>query len=287
VDWYEQYIDDTGMLGGVPHWNFIDWAESFGRGEPPGASDGNSSVTTLQFAYVLDYAAELSTDYGRHEEADFYRGLSESLKEATYRFCWDQDRQLLADTPEKTSFSQHANTLAVLTDAIPEDGQADLMQRILDDETLTQATYYFRFYVDAALQETGLADLYVSRLQPWYTMLDLGLTTFAEEPEPTRSDAHAWSAVPNYGFLALVCGIQPAEKGFRSVLIEPALGTLDWIEGTMPHQLGEIRVELRKTDSGGLSGSVTLPDGLTGTFRWEGSVLELPAGLTSISLDQP
>jgi hypothetical protein len=158
------------------------------------------------------------------------------------------------------------------------------MRRILDDETLTQATYYFRFYVDAALQETGLADLFVSRLQPWYTMLDDGLTTFVEEPEPTRSDAHAWSASPNYSFLALVCGIQPAEKGFRSVLIEPALGTLDWIEGTMPHQLGDIRVDLRKTDSGGLSGSVTLPDGLTGTFRWGGSVIELLSGQTDISL---
>ena len=138
--------------------------------------------------------------------------------------------------------------------------------------------------MDAALQKTGLADLYVSRLQPWYNMLDVGLTTFAETPEPTRSDAHAWSASPNYSFLALVCGIQPAEKGFRSVLIEPALGTLDWIEGTMPHQLGEIRVDLRKTDSGGLSGTVTLPDGLTGTFRWSGSVLALPSGQTSISL---
>ncbi|MGD2120426.1 MAG: alpha-L-rhamnosidase C-terminal domain-containing protein [Gemmatimonadota bacterium] len=284
VDWYEQYIDDTGMLGGVPHWNFVDYADGFGRGEPPGASEGNSSVTSLQFAYALDYAAELSADYGRAEEADHYRELSEGLKEATYRLCWDEGRQLVADTPEKTLFSQHANTLAVLTDAIPEGRQADLMRRILDDGTLTQATYYFRFYVDAALQKTGLADLYVDRLQPWHTMLDLGLTTFAEKPEPARSDAHAWSAVPNYGFLALVCGIQPAEKGFRSVFIEPALGTLDWIEGTMPHQLGEIRVDLRKTDSGGVSGSVTLPEGLTGTFRWGDSVIELPSGQTRIGL---
>jgi hypothetical protein len=138
--------------------------------------------------------------------------------------------------------------------------------------------------VDAALQKTGQADLYVSGLQPWHTMLELGLTTFAETPEPTRSDAHAWSASPNYSFLAIVCGIQPAEKGFRSVLIEPALGNLDWIGGTKPHQLGDIRLDLRKTDSGGLSGSVTLPEGLTGTFRWGGSIIELPSGQTDISL---
>ena len=37
-------------------------------------------------------------------------------------------------------------------------------------------------------------------------MLDLGLTTVPEKPEPTRSDSHAWSAHPNYGLLATVLG---------------------------------------------------------------------------------
>ena len=35
-------------------------------------------------------------------------------------------------------------------------------------------------------------------------MLQLGLTTWAEKPEPTRSDSHAWSAHPNYGLLATI-----------------------------------------------------------------------------------
>lgn len=34
------------------------------------------------------------------------------------------------------------------------------------------------------------------------------LPTFAEKPDPTRSDSHAWSAPPNYNFLALVAGIR-------------------------------------------------------------------------------
>src|SRR6266851_685891 len=33
---------------------------------------------------------------------------------------------------------------------------------------------------------------------PWREMVSLGLTTWAEQPEPTCSDSHAWSAHPNY-----------------------------------------------------------------------------------------
>jgi alpha-L-rhamnosidase len=57
-------------------------------------------------------------------------------------------------------------------------------------------------------------------------MLELGLTTWAETAEPTRSDDHAWSAHPNYDLLTLVAGIRPASPGFRTVLIAPHLGTL-------------------------------------------------------------
>jgi hypothetical protein len=37
----------------------------------------------------------------------------------------------------------------------------------------------------------------------------MGLTTWAEQPEPTRSDSHAWSAHPNFDFLTIVAGIRP------------------------------------------------------------------------------
>ena len=62
---------------------------------------------------------------------------------------------------------------------------------------------------------------YVERLEPWRGMLAMGLTTVPETPEPTRSDSHAWSAHPNYGLLATVLGVRPAEPGFRSVRIAP------------------------------------------------------------------
>ena len=49
-------------------------------------------------------------------------------------------------------------------------------------------TYYFRFYLSRALEHAGMGDQYVSQLGPWYDMLRLGLSTWAENPgtDPLR-----------------------------------------------------------------------------------------------------
>ena len=114
-------------------------------------------------------------------------------------------------------------------------------------------------------------------------MLQKGLTTFAENPDPARSDCHAWSASPDYDFLATVAGIRPGMPGFKTVEIEPALGKLTFIKGQMPHSSGIISFDLRRAGSDGISGEIILPEGLTGTFRWNGKAVALK-GKTVIEL---
>ena len=67
-----------------------------------------------------------------------------------------------------------------------------------------------------------------------------GARAFAENPEPTRSDCHAWSSSPNYHLLSLVCGITPADYGFKKIRIEPNLGSLKEAIGKVPHPAGNI-----------------------------------------------
>ena len=114
-------------------------------------------------------------------------------------------------------------------------------------------------------------------------MITAGLTTFAETPDPTRSDCHAWSASPVYYFLSLVSGIKPASPGFKSVRIEPNPGNLKIIDATMPHKLGTIRVELQKDNENHLSGEITLPSQLNGIFIWNGEQKQLKGGINKIN----
>jgi hypothetical protein len=278
VGWFERHVDGTGLLGPIAWWPYVDWAPEWPGGVPPGGRDGHSTMITLQYVYALERAAELEDALGMPALAARNRELADSLRGAVRARAWDSTRGLFRDSPDAAAFSQQTNVMAVLAHAVPSDAVPALMERVLTDRTLTQATYYFGFYVFEALREAGLSDRYVERLQPWREMLAMGLTTTPENPEPTRSDSHAWSAHPNYGLLATVLGVRPAKPGFRSVRIAPALGTLQRAGGRVPHPLGEIEIRVSRGSGKTLTGDVTLPPGLSGVFVWEGREQPLVPG---------
>jgi hypothetical protein len=206
------------------------------------------------------------------------------LGKSTFASCFDSKKSVIANTPLKNTFSQHANIMAILSGSVPSALQQKIMMNTLTDTSLSQATFYYRFYLNRALNYTGNANQYYKELQPWRDMIDLGLTTFAEEPDPTRSDCHAWSSSPNYDFFATICGITPSKPGFAAVRIAPALGELTHVVGTMPHPAGMIKVEIQKKDSSGVLADITLPENVPGTFFWKGKTVPLRSGHQQIKL---
>jgi hypothetical protein len=289
--WFERRLDlQSGLLGPMKYWTFVDWTEewewdrSLGvGGEPDGARSGGSSIVSLQFAGTLQHAAELFRAYGRTDRAAHFEALAAKIKTAARTLCWDQTRQMFADTPEKKIFSQHANTVAVLANAIEGQEAQDLMKRVVADSTLIQSSTYFRFYLLRALKHVGLGDQYVEQLGPWRTMLGLGLTTFAEKLDPTRSDCHAWSASPVYEMLATVSGVEPDAPGFSAVRIEPHLGALKRTSAVVPHPRGEIAVNYERK-AAGLVAKIALPVGVEGSFWWKGQKTALHSGEQTLNL---
>jgi len=285
LKWYENRIDHSkNMLGPMPWWNFTDWNRSFKNGVPDGADSGNSSVVTLQYAYTLKQAAQLFKYFGKESIASHYSKLAEDLCTGVYTQCFDKQKMLMANTPDKNSFSQHAGIMGVLTAAIPADQAKNVMQKVLYDTSLSQATFYYRFYLTLALKKAGMGDMYYEQLTPWRDMIKNGLTTFAENPDPTRSDCHAWSASPNYDFFATLCGIMPDAAGFSSVLVQPSMGALTQIQASMPHPLGTISVLLKRKATQGVSGEIILPATVKGRFLWQGKEIALAPGKNIVEL---
>jgi hypothetical protein len=274
------------MLGRMEWWNFVDWVryKNWDNGTPPGLYNSNSSIISLQYVYTLQKASALLDAFDLKEEALRYLKIAENIKTAVLKNCYDKQKKLIADSPEKGNFSQHANVLAILTNTLQKESMVDVINKILNEKDIARCSFYFSFYLTEAIEKAGLSEQYPDMIGPWKQMLDQGLTTFAEEPDPTRSDCHAWSASPVYYFLSLVCGIKPYEPGFKSVQIEPHLGRLNWIKGSMPHRLGPISVSLRKNDQNNLSGEVILPENLTGILNWHGQSKLLKGGINPILL---
>ncbi|MHB8734726.1 MAG: alpha-L-rhamnosidase-related protein [Terriglobales bacterium] len=286
LDWFLAHQRPDGLLGRLPWWDFVDWTTDFKDGVPPQDADGGSAALTLQFVEALRYGAELESALGEHSRAELYRRAAARAAEAVATQCWDPGRRLIADTPAHQHFSQQANVLAVWLDIIPKARQPEVLRTILAPDapqSLSRLSYYFRFYLARAVAHAGMADEYLGLLEPWYKMLDMGLSTWAETPEPTRSDCHAWSAHPNYDLLSLVAGIQPALPGFAAVKIAPHLGALRRLNATLPHPDGDITVTYVRGNAG-TSADITLPESLTGTFEWKGKSYPLHAGKQSLEL---
>jgi hypothetical protein len=279
LSFFARHQRADGSLGAMPWWNFVDWA--WPNGVPPAEAGESSAAHDLQLLLALDWAADLEGALGSKALGDGYRASARTLRETIRTRYRDPARGLFADTPRRQAFSQQANALAVLAKVVDGDEARALVIRALTDTSLTQATYYFRHYLHAAVNLVGEGDRYLDLLGEWDAMLARGLTTWAEKPEPTRSDAHAWSASPNVELFRTVLGIDSAAPGFSRVAVRPFLGELTRASGSIPHPKGEIAVSLVRR-GGEIEAEVTLPPGVTGELVWRGERMELKGGRTKV-----
>ena len=294
LDWFLNKQRADGLLGNITWWPFVDWGKDFGFGVPPQEANGGSSIITLQYVEALRYGAELESAFGDSSRAQRYREAEARAVNAIRKLCWNDTYRLIADTPGQKHYSQHANILGVWLDIIPREQQEQVLTKILSVSdpgfsssgslpAMTKATYYFRFYLSRALDHAGMGDRYLALLKPWRDMVALGLTTWAEQPEPSRSDSHAWSAHPNFDFLTIVAGIRPKSPGFSAVRIEPHPGELRRVVSTVPTPKGMVEVKY-VTDTSGISAEINLPPNVAGELVWKGKTLSLHPGHQQVLL---
>ena len=195
---------------------------------------------------------------------------------------WDAARGLVADTVRKDRFSEHAQCLALLADILPPDDRTRAFAGLVEAKDLARCTVYFSHYLFETYLKFGRADFFLKKLDLWRGFIRDGLRTPLEAPGVrARSDCHAWGSHPIYHFLTGVAGIKPASDGFSSVIVEPHPGGLKWVRASMPTPKGVVSVDLR-FDGAEPSGTIVLPEGLPGEFRWKGKALALTAGRTPL-----
>jgi len=274
LDWFISHYSTLGIPGHFDkYWFFVDWSKSFQTGVPPLVYDSYSSIISLQLLYTLQQAIEIFESFERKELALQYTRVAHDLQKKIIDIFYDKQKELIADTPDKIIFSQHANILGILTHCFNERDETIVMNKILSDSSLSQATIYFKFYLFRALKKANMANIYLQHIDEWHEMLNQGLTTFSEkDPEISRSDCHAWSASPCYDFLATICGIEPESSGFESVIIAPSPGKLTMIQAEFPHPQGMIYFDFNRKENGGISVKIKVPEGLPAKFIWNKKV---------------
>jgi len=282
MQYFAKHERADGTLRRLDYHQFVDW--SFKAGEPPFDEQGYSAIVDLHYLKALQWAFQLESEFGDQYFKELYLEKAVKLSTAIRQLYWDESLKLFTDTPSTDDhLSQHTNCLAILTGLTSDQEAEQVMQKVLHGENMTRATLYWQFYLFEALEKSGLGDEYLNHLGVWEEVLKLGVTTWPETGPKSRSECHGWGSSPNYHLLKIVAGISSDSPGFKDVRIAPKLGELDQLELEFPHELGVVKLNIKRNASK-LTGTVELPTGLTGTFVWNGDAINLQPGKQKFEL---
>ncbi|HXW38274.1 MAG TPA: alpha-L-rhamnosidase C-terminal domain-containing protein, partial [Acidimicrobiales bacterium] len=267
--WFEAYLGDDGLLSDVTGWVLIDWASYY--------SAGTSSALNALWARALEDVAEMARWLGNPAIAEWAWARREAVRAAFDAF-WDDGRGVYVDhvvdgraMPEA---AQHGGAAALAAGLVPPERADRVVDRLLDRERLVRRSWvmdtdtvvgaedgfvhlingypepdwdtaeqmveaepFFRYVLHDGMARAGHADRIAELCRDWRVFVDAGETTWPEcWVGGTR--CHGWSSTPTRDLVVHTLGISPAEPGFGSVRVAPALGGLEWARATVPSPAG-------------------------------------------------
>jgi alpha-L-rhamnosidase len=281
LGYFKSYQLADGSLKNTPQWMFTDWVENkeWKSGSGPIGANGTSAVLDLQLLWAYQVAADLENKVGTPAFATQYLTSIELLKKTIRAKYWDSNKKLFADREEKDEFSQHTNSLAILTGMVSSQEASQIANQLITNSQLAPASIYFKYYLHQALIKAGLGNDYLTWLDKWRENISMGLTTWAETSnvENTRSDCHAWGSSPNIEFYRTILGIDSDGLAFSKVKIMPHLGQMTDIKGAIPHPKGSVSASY-KMENGKWNIQIELPKTITGNLIWKGKTIPLKEG---------
>jgi len=272
--WFESYLADDGLLHDVSGWLLLDWASVYSR--------GCSSILNALWARALEDVADMATWLGNAGTAAWATRRRQAVSDG-FDVFWDERRGVyvdhVVDGIAQPVAAQHGGAAALAAGIVPAHRIPRVVDRLTDrsrlirhswvmdpvtvtggstgfvhlvtgypepdwdvDEQMVAAEPFFRYVVHDGLARAGRADLIADLCRDWQVFVDRGETTWPEcWTGGTR--CHGWSSTPTRDLVVHVLGVTPAEPGYGSVRVEPALGGLDWARATVPTPHGLLTVE--------------------------------------------
>lgn len=266
----------NGMMEGLAgDWIFIDWAEGLSK-------KGEVSFEQLLLTRSLETMALCANIANDTKGADRYKSIGTELKYKFFANYWNNEKHAFVhsqvDGKQTENVTRYTNMFAIFFNYLDESKKQDIKNHVLlNDKIHKITTPYMRFYELEALCALGEQKYVLTEMKDyWGGMLNLGATSFWEEYNPYKkgvehygmygrefgkSLCHAWGASPIYLLGKYYLGIKPLSPAYETYLIEPQLGGLQWMEGSVPTPKGEVKLAVstkKITITGANSGIGTL-----------------------------
>ena len=282
--YYDRHIGGQGLVENLGYWDFVDWQDNWqdSAGRPGAVAQGPSTIINLMYGLALLNAAEISEITGRTGLAQEYRDRQQQIVERIQLLCWDEERGLYREGPTYREFTQHAQSWAVLNDMLSVEAAREVMRKALTEEDVLRCYFSTCYELFRACEKVGCYELTYQQMAWWIRLLDEHCTTCPETPENSRSECHAWSALPMYEFMSAIAGIRRESGDPSKVIICPHMGYVPDLEGKMITEYGAIEFCYTPVE-GGMLYVITLPEGMSGRFVSEtGEIRSLQYGSNEI-----
>jgi hypothetical protein len=249
--------DKDGLMEGqVGDWVFIDWADGLSK-------KGEVSFEQLLLCRSLETMSLCAKLKGDAAGAEKYGKLATDLKSKIFSYYWNDQKHAFVhsriDGQPTDNVTRYTNMFSIFFNYLNDNQKQDVKKYVLLNNQVPKITTpYMRFYELEALCALGEQPYVLKEMKDyWGGMLKLGATSFWEEYNPSKTGAehyamygrpfgkslcHAWGASPIYLLGKYYLGVKPTSPGYQNYVIEPNLGGLKWMEGTVPTPKGDIKV---------------------------------------------
>ena len=235
LDGFASLEGEDGVLATPDGWNFVDWVPGWAWGMPPGLDDGPNPFLGLMLWRAQRQAQALSAfaeGAALPERMDPLPAWLAEAMDGPYGGS-EQFAALLLEPP-----------MTLYGDLY---GRA---RRLLTSPGMTpKATFAFAHQTLLALGAGGGLRRRIKR--DWGPLVDNGLATTIEMPEPTRSDCHGWGAHPAYhlAITGLAVGVGISNDGVRRFVLYGGTAKQGEMTATLHTEAGPLVI--RQTHEGG------------------------------------
>jgi alpha-L-rhamnosidase len=247
---------DGFVQGQTGDWVFIDWADGLSK-------QGEVSFEQILLCRSLETMAECAKIANDTVKAAKYAQTAAYLKAKIFKYYWNDQKHALVhsriDGQPTDNVTRYANMFSIFFNYLDEAKKQDVKKYVLLNNDVPKITTpYMCFYELEALCAMGEQSYVLKQMKDyWGGMLKLGATSFWEEYNPAKSGAdvyamygrpygkslcHAWGASPIYLLGKYYLGVRPTSPGYKDYVVEPNLGSLQWMQGSVPTPNGDIRV---------------------------------------------
>jgi alpha-L-rhamnosidase len=245
LDWFGQRLTPQGLVKRTPrqYWHYFDWVEEWKLGAPACTENSPATLLSLMYAAALGTAAELFAVSGWTQIEEEMLERKAAVNGAVRSHCRSENGLLFRDSPEageESQLSQHTQIWAILAGTVDEAEASELLEAVLKDRSLARLSLPMSYYLFRALERSGQYERSFILWDRWIKQLELGLTTLPEiDSSGTRSDCHAWSALPLSEFTRGILGVKSGREG---ITVEPHCGPLRYASGAVMTGAGLVSV---------------------------------------------